>query len=51
MENLITYFDKIKVGVAASQATTGRIPDAVMALNLHFTEDVIKQCWAESFWK
>ena len=50
-EDPIAYLDKFKVDVAASQSAAGRIPDAVMALNLHFTEAVIKQCYAESIWK
>ena len=40
----------MRIDVAAAQTTCGKIPDAVMSMNLHFHESAVKSCWCETFW-
>ena len=42
--------EKLRITIAASQSSCGKIPDTVTSLNLTFSESVVKGCWCETYW-
>ena len=38
---LLSYLEKLRITIAANQSSCGKIPDAVTALNLTFSETVV----------